>query len=183
MVDDSHVGRSAASKTSRPMSDWRTIQAYVCRLWVCSCWEGNNVETLEGGFARSRCLPGPPTCPRIGCSRFSRRNQPGPNLVPPWSGRDSSYASDGLGWWERGPSHSRQDRAECDFSVSEGDPSLRRYLRPDNILWNAELKRVLIIDFHLCTLDRRPPHRQSRGLKRFRDDSKDFLSKRVCGMG
>ncbi|OJJ85722.1 uncharacterized protein ASPGLDRAFT_73595 [Aspergillus glaucus CBS 516.65] len=32
---------------------------------------------------------------------------------------------------------------------------LHEDLRPDNILWNAELRRVLIIDFHWAGLDRR----------------------------
>lgn len=39
-----------------------------------------------------------------------------------------------------------------------------RILRPDN-LWNAELKRALIIDFHRCTLDRRSLHKRSGALK------------------
>ncbi|KAL4888469.1 hypothetical protein BDV59DRAFT_211074 [Aspergillus ambiguus] len=33
-------------------------------------------------------------------------------------------------------------------------------LRPENILWNAELQRALIIDFHRCTLDHRPVHKR-----------------------
>lgn len=36
----------------------------------------------------------------------------------------------------------------------------RKDLRPENILWNAELQRALIIDFHRCTLDHRPMHRR-----------------------
>ncbi|KAJ5971845.1 uncharacterized protein N7479_001763 [Penicillium vulpinum] len=39
-------------------------------------------------------------------------------------------------------------------------------LRPDNILWNAELGRALIIDFHRCELDCRPATERSRSLKR-----------------
>ncbi|KMU79085.1 hypothetical protein CISG_07251 [Coccidioides immitis RMSCC 3703] len=39
-------------------------------------------------------------------------------------------------------------------------------LRPENILWNRELKRALIIDFHRCTLSNQPKHRRSRPLKR-----------------
>lgn len=39
-------------------------------------------------------------------------------------------------------------------------------LRPDNILWNAELERALIIDFHRSTLDRRPIEKRMTGVKR-----------------
>ncbi|KAB8275852.1 hypothetical protein BDV30DRAFT_236105 [Aspergillus minisclerotigenes] len=39
-------------------------------------------------------------------------------------------------------------------------------LRPDNILWNAELGRALIIDFHRCELARRPLTDRSRSIKR-----------------
>lgn len=35
-------------------------------------------------------------------------------------------------------------------------------LRPDNILWNTELDRALIIDFHCSQLDPRPVKRQPR---------------------
>ena len=55
-------------------------------------------ETLGGGLARSRRLPSPPACPRIGYSRLSRGNQFGPNLLPPRRGKDPSYAFNGLGW-------------------------------------------------------------------------------------
>ncbi|KAL3470214.1 hypothetical protein BJX99DRAFT_239892 [Aspergillus californicus] len=47
---------------------------------------------------------------------------------------------------------------------------LHQDLRLENILWNAELNRALIIDFHRCTLDHQPVHkwpglRRRRGLK------------------
>ncbi|QQK45658.1 Protein kinase-like domain [Penicillium digitatum] len=37
---------------------------------------------------------------------------------------------------------------------------------PNNILWNAELGRALIIDFHRCELDRRPAAERTSSLKR-----------------
>ncbi|GIK05139.1 hypothetical protein Aspvir_009241 [Aspergillus viridinutans] len=43
---------------------------------------------------------------------------------------------------------------------------LHQDLRPDNVLWNAELERALIIDFHHSMLVRRPPAKQTRSLKR-----------------
>lgn len=43
---------------------------------------------------------------------------------------------------------------------------LHQDVRPENILWNAELNRALIIDFHRCTLDhQRPIYRLSRSAK------------------
>ncbi|KAF4213889.1 hypothetical protein CNMCM5878_009879 [Aspergillus fumigatiaffinis] len=52
-------------------------------------------------------------------------------------------------------------------------------LRPENILWNAELKRALIIDFHRCTLDRRPMHKRPGPLKRLRCGPEERASKRL----
>ncbi|KAK6811512.1 hypothetical protein RU639_012656 [Aspergillus parasiticus] len=52
-------------------------------------------------------------------------------------------------------------------------------LRPENILWNAELQRALIIDFHLCSLDRRPLHKRPGALKRPRGGPKEYESKRL----
>ncbi|ODM18579.1 hypothetical protein SI65_05196 [Aspergillus cristatus] len=37
---------------------------------------------------------------------------------------------------------------------------LHEDLRPDNILWNAELRRALIIDFHWARLDRQPKRKR-----------------------
>ncbi|KAJ5779237.1 hypothetical protein N7457_006957 [Penicillium paradoxum] len=51
-------------------------------------------------------------------------------------------------------------------------------LRPDNILWNAELGRALIIDFHRCELDYRPATDRSKSLKRPRREAQMSGAKR-----
>lgn len=52
-------------------------------------------------------------------------------------------------------------------------------LRPENILWNAELKRALIIDFHRCTLEHWPMHKRPGSLKRSRCGPEERESKRL----
>lgn len=52
-------------------------------------------------------------------------------------------------------------------------------LRPDNILWNAELGRALIIDFHRSELDRRPTAARPKSLKRSRHKTEIPEAKRV----
>ncbi|KAJ5131213.1 uncharacterized protein N7515_007252 [Penicillium bovifimosum] len=52
-----------------------------------------------------------------------------------------------------------------------------RDLRPNNILWNAELGWALIIDFHRSELDRRRPADRSRPLKRSRHKAEISESK------
>lgn len=52
-------------------------------------------------------------------------------------------------------------------------------LRPDNILWNAELGRALILDFHRSELDRRPTADRPGPLKRTRDKRETSKAKRV----
>ena len=52
-------------------------------------------------------------------------------------------------------------------------------LRPENILWNAELGRALIIDFHQSKLDRRPTTERPKSLKRFRYETDMSEAKRV----
>ncbi|KAJ5549778.1 hypothetical protein N7461_004476 [Penicillium sp. DV-2018c] len=52
-------------------------------------------------------------------------------------------------------------------------------LRPDNILWNAELERALIIDFHLCTMDHRSLRKRPGAPKRLRRGPDERHSKRL----
>ena len=56
---------------------------------------------------------------------------------------------------------------------------LHQDLRPENILWNIELERALIIDFHRCTLDHRPLHNRPGSFKRLRHGPRERESKRV----
>lgn len=70
-------------------------------------------------------------------------------------------------------------------AISRSLKEIRRFgvvhqdLRPDNILWNTELGRALIIDFHLCTLDRRMLHKRPGVLKRLQCGPEERHSKRV----
>ena len=52
-------------------------------------------------------------------------------------------------------------------------------LRPENILWNPDLKRALIIDFHRCSLDHRPIHQRPQSLKRLLSGTKEWEVKQV----
>ena len=52
-------------------------------------------------------------------------------------------------------------------------------LRPENVLWNAELGRALIIDFHRSKLIRRPAPGPSKSLKRSRSKTQTSSAKRV----
>jgi serine/threonine protein kinase len=56
---------------------------------------------------------------------------------------------------------------------------LHQDLRPENILWNAELKQALIINFHQCTLDNQPGHKWLGSLKQLRSGPNECESKRV----
>ncbi|BDD57375.1 hypothetical protein MAP00_002740 [Monascus purpureus] len=49
----------------------------------------------------------------------------------------------------------------------------------ENILWNAELKQALIIDFHQYKLDRQPMHKRPGPLKRLRRGPEECESKRL----
>ncbi|PYI00028.1 hypothetical protein BO71DRAFT_85 [Aspergillus ellipticus CBS 707.79] len=89
-----------------------------------------------------------------------------------------------MGWGGESVSHNSLDRA-IQRAIYRSMKEIRSLgvvhqdLRPDNILWNAELERALIIDFHLCTLDRRPRHKRPGALKRLRCGSEERHSKRV----
>jgi hypothetical protein len=89
-----------------------------------------------------------------------------------------------MGWGGESVGHTTPDKT-TQRAISRSVKEIRRFgvvhqdLRPENILWNAELQRALIIDFHLCTLDRRPLDRRPGTLKRLRDGSAERHSKRV----
>jgi hypothetical protein len=89
-----------------------------------------------------------------------------------------------MGWGGESVGHSTLDKT-IQHAISRSVKEIRRFgvvhqdLRPDNILWNAELQRALIIDFHLCTLDRRPRHKRPGALKRLRCGPEERYSKRV----
>jgi hypothetical protein len=59
----------------------------------------------------------------------------------------------------------RSRKAIRNLGVTHGD------LRPENMLWSAELGRVLIIDFDCSSLDRRPKPKRLQSLKRPSYDS------------
>jgi hypothetical protein len=89
-----------------------------------------------------------------------------------------------MGWGGESVGHNTLDET-IQHAISQSEKEIRRFgvvhqdLRRDNILWNAELRRALIIDFHLCTLDRRPQHRRPGALKRLRYGFEERHSKRV----
>ncbi|CAP87028.1 hypothetical protein EN45_041440 [Penicillium chrysogenum] len=89
-----------------------------------------------------------------------------------------------MGWGGESVGHTTPDKS-TQRAISRSVKEIRRFgvvhqdLRPENILWNAELQRALIIDFHLCTLDRRPLDRRPGTLKRLRYGSAEHHSKRV----
>ncbi|CAG8010984.1 unnamed protein product [Penicillium salamii] len=89
-----------------------------------------------------------------------------------------------MGWGGESVGHTTPDKT-TQRAISRSVKEIRRFgvvhqdLRPENILWNAELQRALIIDFHLCTLDRRPLDRWPGTLKRLRYGSAERHSKRV----
>ncbi|CAG7936123.1 unnamed protein product [Penicillium salamii] len=89
-----------------------------------------------------------------------------------------------MGWGGESVGHTTPDKT-TQRAISRSVKEIRRFgvvhqdLRPENILWNAELQRALIIDFHLCTLDRRPLDRRPGTLKRLRYGSAERHSKRV----
>ncbi|GKZ94888.1 hypothetical protein AnigIFM59636_008619 [Aspergillus niger] len=89
-----------------------------------------------------------------------------------------------MGWGGESVGHTTLDRT-VQRAISRSVKEIRRFgvvhrdLRPENILWNAELQRALIIDFHLCTLERRPLDKRPGARKRLRYNPDERHSKRV----
>ncbi|PYH76427.1 hypothetical protein BO82DRAFT_296304 [Aspergillus uvarum CBS 121591] len=74
---------------------------------------------------------------------------------------------------------SRSERSILSLGVVHDD------LRPENILWNENLKRVLIIDFHRCHLNHqllqpKPTSSRKRRLKRMHGGRDELRIKRMC---
>lgn len=76
-----------------------------------------------------------------------------------------------MGWGGESVGHIKHDEA-VQRAISKSKRKIRRCgvihedFRSENILWNVELKRALVIDFHRCTLDHRPMHRRPQSVKR-----------------
>ncbi|KAE8154478.1 hypothetical protein BDV25DRAFT_147743 [Aspergillus avenaceus] len=89
-----------------------------------------------------------------------------------------------MGWGGEDMSHITHDKT-TQRAISRSIKKIRSLgvlhqdLRPQNILWNAELKRALIIDFHRCTLDCRPMRKRLTSLKRVRPGSEESGTKRL----
>jgi tRNA A-37 threonylcarbamoyl transferase component Bud32 len=89
-----------------------------------------------------------------------------------------------MGWGGESVSHITLDKS-IQRAISRSVREIRSLgifhqdLCPENILWNAELKRALIIDFHRCTLDRRPMGKRLSSLKRLRYEPEERESKKL----
>jgi hypothetical protein len=89
-----------------------------------------------------------------------------------------------MGWGGEDLSHLRSGNS-LDHAISRSLRKIRSLgiihqdLRPENILWNAELNRALIIDFHRCTLRQQQMHRRPGSNKRPRDAAQEHYHKRV----
>ncbi|KAL4775444.1 hypothetical protein BDW60DRAFT_143567 [Aspergillus nidulans var. acristatus] len=70
--------------------------------------------------------------------------------------------------WGGEPIHKLEDVEAIKYEISRSQKKIRsrgvlhQDLRPDNMLWNAELGRVLVIDFHRSQLDGRPMRKRMK---------------------
>lgn len=89
-----------------------------------------------------------------------------------------------MGWGGQSVSDMTLDKA-IEHAISRSVNEIRSLgichqdLCPENILWNAELKRALIIDFHRCALDGWTMHKRLGSHKRLRCGPEERESKRV----
>lgn len=85
-----------------------------------------------------------------------------------------------MGWGGEKVPNMKLDKA-LRHAISRSVKKIRHYgvihgdLRPENILWNKELNRALIIDFHRCTLDHRPAHKRAMSTKSKSPSKKNLL--------
>lgn len=84
-------------------------------------------------------------------------------------GRDSAYAPHSVGGGECVSDLDYYEKLHPEIKRSKKEIRslgvLHQDIRPDNILWNAELGRALIIDFHRSRLDSRRIQKRMRQLK------------------
>ncbi|KAL4949129.1 hypothetical protein BDW69DRAFT_81158 [Aspergillus filifer] len=89
-----------------------------------------------------------------------------------------------MGWGGEDLSHLESGKS-LDHAISRSLKDIRSLgiihqdIRPENILWNAELNRALIIDFHRCTFHQRPMHRRPGPGKRLRYAPRERDYKRI----
>ncbi|CBF79035.1 protein breB [Aspergillus nidulans FGSC A4] len=89
-----------------------------------------------------------------------------------------------MGWGGEGMGNIKLDKT-IQRAISRSVKEIRSLgifhqdLRSENILWNAELKRALIIDFHRCTLDPQLMHKRPGSLKRTRLGHEERESRRL----
>lgn len=133
-------------------------------------WERERVLSFGRRSMRSRILRGYPASSGVCGSGLHWGNRPGQEVFPTWRGSNPSY-----GLWEG--RRTSTGSIKIDKAMRrEISPSRREIevlgvshhdLPPDNILWNPELGRALIIDFHRSALvDRRLMGKRARAVKR-----------------
>lgn len=149
---------------------WSPFQADLRRLWIYCRWKGNNIRPLEEScISRGRDISYPTKSTGVCSPRVSWNDRPSEDLFLHGAGQIRHVLV--MGW--AGESTAKLEQtSELRKEISRSKQEIRALgvrhldLRPDNILWNAELQRALIIDFHRSELDRRPTADRYRSLKR-----------------